>query len=872
MTKIEKIQVAEGVSLIEIPEAQLSVLCGCPADSVKHLMKRGLIVTKEQNGISFETGPNAVLLSDVLLQSGSFANLAEFPVLQMLYNQGMMLPNHPNNTGIKPLLIGLTEQVEAQMQYIYRGNYGLISEEEIRNTGINPETAHEMMRLKLKFAFGSIRPVEDLLDTRIVEGDPVEIRNGVFIRRIRLNVFEFKYQGETAYVDLNLAPHESYGAPYTLGFHHIDREYFAVIHAGEGNGWNVNRPCMSSILMFQGKIYLIDAGPNVLYSLMALGIGVNEIEGIFHTHAHDDHFAGFTTLMRADHRIKYYSTPLVRASVSKKLSALMSIEEKNLFDYFEVHDLDFDKWNDINGLEVKPLFSPHPVETSILIFRTLWEDGYRAYAHFADIVALNVLKGMITDDDSQIGISQEYFDRIKKEYLTKVHIKKLDVGGGMIHGDADDFKDDPSDKIILSHTSVPLSNKQKEIGSGAPFGMVDILIPTSQNYLHTYAIDFLKSYFPSAPIHQLKILLNNPLVTFNPESILLKGGVVNDDVYLILTGNVEFIQAELGVHNILSAGALIGEMSGLYRVPSIGTYRATNFVQALRLPRTLYFKFVKQNKLYANIRRLQDNREFLQKTWLFGEVVSYPIQNKLAQAMRFHCYAGGQVFPKEIHSTIFLVKRGKLQRYIKEEVFETLTSGHFFGEECVLFGTTSLFQVRAAEPTEVYHVPGDVLLDIPVIRWKLFETFQRRMKLILKPELSGMPPFHWREEYSINFHEIDNQHKEIFDKANTLCNSIDAGKEKPILERELGILVRSIESHLAKEEALMQTHNYPEYASHKKKHELVFKEILEFQKEVKKPDFEINRAALGFFKKWIMIDILTEDRKYGHFLNKKGIF
>ncbi|MDM8549038.1 bacteriohemerythrin [Desulfobacterales bacterium HSG2] len=627
---------------------------------------------------------------------------------------------------------------------------------------------------------------------------------------------------------------------------------------------------MSSILMFQGKVYLIDAGPNVLYSLMALGIGVNEIEGIFHTHAHDDHFAGFTTLMRADHRIKYYATPLVRASVSKKLSALMSIEEKNLFDYFEVHDLDFDTWNDINGLEVRPIFSPHPVETSIFIFRTLWEDGYRAYAHFADIVALNVLTGMITEDDSEIGISQEYFDRVKKDYLTKVHIKKLDVGGGMIHGDAEDFKDDPSETIILSHTSSPLTNKQKEIGSGAPFGMVDILIPTSQNYLHLYALEFLKSYFPSAPIHQLRILLNNPLDTFNPESILLKGGVINEKVFLILTGNVEFIQSDLGVHNILSAGALIGEMSGLYRVPSMGTYRATNFVQALRLPRTLYFKFVKQNRLYADIRRLQDNREFLQKTWLFGEVVSYPIQNKLAQAMRFRCYASGQTFPQDIHSSIFLVKRGKLQRYMDDEdVFEMLTTGHFFGEECVLFGTTSLFQVRAVEPTEVYEIPGDVLLDIPVIRWKLFETFQRRMKLVLKPELSGMPPFYWRDEYNVNIPDIDEQHQEIFERANSLCKSIESGEKKSDIAYGLKVLIRSIESHLDKEEALMKTHNFTEYENHRQKHDDIIKEMSESYEEFKKEDSEPSKTALGFFKKWIMVDILTEDRKFGHFLNRK---
>ncbi|OQY58395.1 MAG: hypothetical protein B6245_12125, partial [Desulfobacteraceae bacterium 4572_88] len=61
MTKLEKIQVTTGVYLVDIPGASLSVLCGCPADSVKHLMKRGLIVTKEEKGVPFETGPNVVL-------------------------------------------------------------------------------------------------------------------------------------------------------------------------------------------------------------------------------------------------------------------------------------------------------------------------------------------------------------------------------------------------------------------------------------------------------------------------------------------------------------------------------------------------------------------------------------------------------------------------------------------------------------------------------------------------------------------------------------------------------------------------------------------------------------------------------------------
>ena len=37
-------------------------------------------------------------------------------------------------------------------------------------------------------------------------------------------------------------------------------------------------------------------------------------------------------------------------------------------------------------------FSPHPVETNILFFRTLWKDGYVEYAHMADIASFEVLR------------------------------------------------------------------------------------------------------------------------------------------------------------------------------------------------------------------------------------------------------------------------------------------------------------------------------------------------------------------------------------------------------------------------------------------------------------------------------------------------
>ncbi len=51
---MERIDVIPGVSVVDIPEADLAVLCGCPADVVKHLMRRGLILRKDTGGVAYE--------------------------------------------------------------------------------------------------------------------------------------------------------------------------------------------------------------------------------------------------------------------------------------------------------------------------------------------------------------------------------------------------------------------------------------------------------------------------------------------------------------------------------------------------------------------------------------------------------------------------------------------------------------------------------------------------------------------------------------------------------------------------------------------------------------------------------------------------
>ena len=185
---IKKIEVTTGIYWIEVQKANLRILCGTPEDSVKHLMKKGLILSKEENGVVFETGPNAILLCDTPIQNGTISNLSEFPVLQMLYRQGMIIPNHPNNNGEKPMLIGSEHQVNSQLNYIYRGNYGLVSKEEIFEATKDKKFTDELMDIKLKFAFGKIKNSDELLDSCVVHGkQKIHIKNGLFVSSFSVN-------------------------------------------------------------------------------------------------------------------------------------------------------------------------------------------------------------------------------------------------------------------------------------------------------------------------------------------------------------------------------------------------------------------------------------------------------------------------------------------------------------------------------------------------------------------------------------------------------------------------------------------------------------------------------------------------------------
>jgi len=720
---IKKTKIIDGLYYVEIPEANLYIQCGSPVESVKHLIKKGLIQNIVEGDVSYESGPNAILLSDVTIQNGEFSNMSEFSVLQMLYRQGLILPNHPNNTGIKPLLIGLDTQIKSQMYYICRGNYGLISKQEIEACGIDSKHANDLFRMKLKFAFGELKSAESLLGSCVVKNNKVEIRNGVFIKRKKTNVFEISYKNKKVEVDLNLKKSETYVSPYTLPLYKSKRDYFSIIHSGQGDGWDINRASMNSIITFQGRFYLIDVVPNIKSILNSLSIDINEIEGVFQTHAHDDHIGGITSLIRSDKKIKFYATPLVISATIKKFSALLDIEENEFYNLLDIKELELETWNNLYGLEVKPIISPHPVETTVFVFRTLFEDGYKTYGHFADIIDLTVLENMIVEGEEKDGISRKFYNKILKDYGQKLDLKKIDIGGGMIHGNSNDFTDDQSSKIILAHNSTELTKEEKRVGSGSIFGLSDVLIPSNQNYDLTVVYEHISSNFPTMDYYQRKMFLNFKIVHFDPETIIIKEGENIENAYLILNGQVEGISSVIDTDVIFTPGVILGEKTTFTGVLPMYTHVAKNYVKALEIPIKFFYHFIEKNNLTSEMINKITKRIFLLKTKLFKDEISYSTLDKIISNLEVHTFKIGKI---EIDLTrTYIIVSGKVKVKVNGNILESLEQYDDFGGNVAILNYPTDCSFEASKSIVLYSISCELLKKIPIVRWKMLESIEK---------------------------------------------------------------------------------------------------------------------------------------------------
>ena len=94
----------------------------------------------------------------------------------------------------------------------------------------------------------------------------------------------------------------------------------------------VGRAQSSNLLIVNGRLYVVDAGPGVTRRLTRAGISIRDIDNIFITHAHSDHTGGLGELLTAEYNFNRNRTkavniygPLGTETLVKALMQTLSI-------------------------------------------------------------------------------------------------------------------------------------------------------------------------------------------------------------------------------------------------------------------------------------------------------------------------------------------------------------------------------------------------------------------------------------------------------------------------------------------------------------------------------------------------------------------
>lgn len=132
--------------------------------------------------------------------------------------------------------------------------------------------------------------------------------------------------------------------------------------------------------------------------------------------------------------------------------------------------------------------------------------------------------------------------------------------------------------------------------------------------------------------------------------------------------------------------------------------------------------------------------------------------------------------------------------------------------------------------------------------------------------------FEWKEDYSVSYEKIDDQHKKLLAIGRELINVMENTSEGFDQFDHLKSLLKELYDytiyHFNAEEKIMEEHNFLDLPTHRFQHKFFVKKL----EEIDIDEFDLNQndstlKLLDFVANWIGNHILIEDHKYAPLLS-----
>ena len=119
----------------------------------------------------------------------------------------------------------------------------------------------------------------------------------------------------------------------------------------------------------------------------------------------------------------------------------------------------------------------------------------------------------------------------------------------------------------------------------------------------------------------------------------------------------------------------------------------------------------------------------------------------------------------------------------------------------------------------------------------------------------------WEEKYSVGNKEIDDQHKKLFNLANT----IELAEKSHVTKIIMGLYKYTMR-HFTAEEKMMEKSGYPYLSEHKKLHDNLITKLNDISERADMGrDIDMEKLKVFVFE-WLTDHILKQDKDYMDYL------
>jgi len=130
----------------------------------------------------------------------------------------------------------------------------------------------------------------------------------------------------------------------------------------------------------------------------------------------------------------------------------------------------------------------------------------------------------------------------------------------------------------------------------------------------------------------------------------------------------------------------------------------------------------------------------------------------------------------------------------------------------------------------------------------------------------------WNHACAVGIRAMDDQHGILMDTMNDLRLASVRNSSREEVGGLLSRLVELTRLHFLNEEQLMEQYGFPELPEHHFEHQQLLSHLLEHSHRVQLGETVSMRSLLIFLRSWFIDHIGTVDRKYGSWLNERGVY